>query len=304
MIEPELTWPMATLLAGVRLAGHLPLRVLHIAGSLFGGVLWLLNGRARKVTQRNLELVLPHEDLATRSRLARAALAETGKSMTEIARIWSGNPQRALALVRDVRGGELLDAALASERGVVICAPHLGCWELLNYWLAARMPLAIVYRPPKLASLEALLLKARGALEVEQVRAEGAGVRALYRRLASGGAVGILPDQQPKQGEGQFAPFFGIEALTMVLVSRLAHRTGAQVLFAFTERLPRGAGFRIHLNSAPDGVVDSELRVACSALNAGVERCVREAFVQYQWHYKRYSRRPQLGDPELYPDMR
>lgn len=243
MIEPELTWPMAMLLAGLRLAGHLPLRVLHAAGSVFGQLLWLLNGRARKVTQRNLELVLPQEDVAARNHLARGALIETGKSLTEIARVWSGNPQRALAMVRDVRGAELLDAALASKRGLIICAPHLGCWELLNYWLAARMPLAIVYRPPKFALLEALLLRARGALQVEQVRAEGAGVRALYRRLTSGGAVGILPDQQPKQGEGQFAPFFGVDALTMVLVSRLAHRTGAQVLFAFAERLPRGAGF-------------------------------------------------------------
>lgn len=117
-------------------------------------------------------------------------------------------------------------------------------------------------------------------------------MRTLYRRLAAGGVVGILPDQQPKQGEGEFAPFFGIEALTMVLVPRLAERTGATVLFAFAERLPRGAGFRIHLLPAPDGIADPDLRVACTALNAGVESCVRVAPEQYQWHYKRYSNRP------------
>ena len=42
--------------------------------------------------------------------------------------------------------------------------------------------------------------------------------------------VGILPDQQPKAGEGEFAPFFGKPALTMTLLGRLAQRSGAQVL--------------------------------------------------------------------------
>jgi len=148
--------------------------------------------------------------------------------------------------------------------------------------------------------MEPFLLRARGALDVEQVRAEGAGVRTLYKRPQSGGAVGILPDQQPRQGEGEFAPFFGVEALTMVLVSRLAQRTNANVLFAFAQRLPNGVGYDIHLLAAPDSVADTDLRVACTALNRGVEDCARIAFDQYQWHYKRYSLRPDKRVPNPY----
>jgi KDO2-lipid IV(A) lauroyltransferase len=104
--------------------------------------------------------------------------------------------------------------------------------------------------------------------------------------------IGILPDQQPKAGEGQFAPFFGTPALTMVLLSRLAQRTGATVLFAFAERLPNGAGFRIHILPAPHGIADDDLPTAVAALNRGVEDCVCIAPEQYQWAYKRYSIRP------------
>jgi KDO2-lipid IV(A) lauroyltransferase len=104
--------------------------------------------------------------------------------------------------------------------------------------------------------------------------------------------VGILPDQQPKQGEGEFAPLFGTPALTMVLLSRLAQRTGATVLFAFAERLQDGRGFRLHFLPAPPGVADPDLATAVAALNRGVEDCVRIAPAQYQWHYKRYSIRP------------
>ncbi len=301
-----MTLPFRLLLAFLSLAGLLPLRVLHAAGALLGHGSWIARGRERRVTEVNLRLIQTRNGAQTGQRPLdgsaagdvmealdpRRVLVETGRSVTEIARVWCGNPSRALELVREVRGGELFDAALASGRGVIVAAPHLGCWELLNYWLAARTPLAIVYRPPRNPDMEPFLRAARGAVEVEQVRAEGAGVRTLYRRLTAGGVVGILPDQQPKQGEGEFAPFCGIEALTMVLVPRLAERTGATVLFAFAERLPKGAGFRIQLLPAPPGIADRDLRIACTALNRGVEDCVRLAPLQYQWHYKRWSRRP------------
>lgn len=295
-----MTWLMRLLYALLWLGGLLPLRVLHALGSVSGDIAWWLKGRERRITEINLALMKAHDGALAGNLDARKVLRETGKSAIEVAKIWSGRPERALALVREVRGADLFEQALASGKGVIIAAPHLGCWELLSYWLAERTPLAIVYRPPRNAAVEPLLIKARGASKVEQVRAEGAGVRSLYRRLAGGGVVGILPDQQPRQGEGEFAPFFGIEALTMVLVPRLAERTGATVLFAFAERLPHGAGFRIHVQAAPPRIADTDLRIACSALNEGVERCVRVAPLQYQWHYKRYSISPPGPKRRLY----
>jgi KDO2-lipid IV(A) lauroyltransferase len=224
----------------------------------------------------------------------RSSLIESGKTLVEVARIWNGDARSALDLVREVRGAELFDAALRQGRGLIIAAPHLGCWELLNFWLCSRVDkLAIAYRPPRQLALEPLLVKARGAFAPEQVPAEGAaGVRRLFKRLSAGGVLGILPDQQPKQGEGEFAPFFGTPALTMVLLSRLAQRTGAAVLFAFAERLPQGAGYRIHVLPAPPGIADPDLPTAVAALNRGVEQCVALAPAQYQWSYKRYSIRP------------
>jgi KDO2-lipid IV(A) lauroyltransferase len=280
---------IAVLYLLLRLLALLPLRALHGIGAVVGWLSWRLDGRTARHTAVNIRLTRPQLDADALATLTRAALMESGKSATELALIWGGGARRALKLVREVRGAELFDAALAADKGVIIAAPHLGCWELLNHWLCARTPMAILYRPPRIAALEALLRRVRGDLAPEQVRAEGAGVRTLYKRLAAGGTVGILPDQKPRQGEGQVAPFFGVPALTMVLLPRLAARTGATVLYAFAERLPRGAGFRIHLLPAPDALADTDMLVACSALNRGVEACVERAFAQYQWHYKRFS---------------
>ena len=273
----------------LRLLGLLPLRLLHAAGAASGRVLRWRRGRTAHVTAVNLAIARPGLAPAAREALLREVMAEGGKSAAEIAKVWGAGAGRALGLVREVRGGELLDAALAAGKGVIIAAPHLGCWELLNYWLCSRTPMAILYRPPRFPAVEQLLRKVRGALAPEQVRAEGAGVRTLYKRLAAGGAVGILPDQKPRAGEGEFAPFFGRNALTMVLLPRLAARTGAAVLFAFAERLPHGAGFRIHLLEAPAGLDDADPQQACAVLNRGVEACIEIAFAQYQWHYRRWS---------------
>jgi Kdo2-lipid IVA lauroyltransferase/acyltransferase len=273
----------------LRLVSLLPLRVVQGLGALLGRWSLWRHGRSARFTEVNLRLTRPDMDDDGRAALLRETMEESGKSITEIAKIWGGGAQSALSLIRDVRGGELFDAALASGKGVIIAAPHLGCWELLNYWLCSRTPMAILYRAPRIAALEALLRKVRGALAPEQVRAEGAGVRTLYKRLAAGGSVGILPDQKPRAGEGEFAPFFGVDALTGVLLPRLAARTGATVLFSFAERLPRGEGYRIHILPAPEGLTDNDMKVACAALNHGVEACVQRAFPQYQWHYKRYT---------------
>lgn len=281
----------------MRLLGRLPLRVLHGAGSALGRLVLWRHGRVVQHTAANLRIVRPSLDVAGQQALLREAMIESGKSASEIIKIWGAGAERALGLVRSVRGEALLDAALAAGKGVIIAAPHLGCWELLNYWLCRKTPMAILYRPPRMAALEGLLRKARGALAPEQVRADGAGVRTLYKRLAAGGTVGILPDQKPRAGEGQFAPFFGRDALTMVLLPRLAARTGATVLFAFAERLPSGAGYRIHLLPAPTGLLDPDLAIACAALNQGVQSCVELAFAQYQWQYKRYSA---IGRPSPY----
>ena len=61
------------------------------------------------------------------------------------------------------------------------------------------------------------------------------------------------------------------------------------MLFAFAERLDAGAGYRIHLLAAPEGIAHDDAQVACTALNRGVQDSVELAFAQYQWQYKRWS---------------
>ncbi|GAB2496368.1 lauroyl acyltransferase [Pseudoxanthomonas sangjuensis] len=256
--------------------------------------LWLkIDARESRVARRNLELVYPELLPTQRAELHGRILRTTARQALETLRFWTHPPAGNLACIRSRSGDALYDQALASGKGVIVIAPHFGNWELLNQWLTSRGSFAFVYAPPESAIGNAFLLRARGnAGEVTQVRAEGPAVRQLWKILKAGGSLAILPDQQPKQGDGEFAPFFGIEALTMTLVSRLAERTGATVLCAWCERTGPDLEFALHVEPVEATVADTDPRTAAIALNRTIERVARRDPAQYQWTYKRYTLRP------------
>ncbi len=286
-------------------AARLPWPVLRAMADAMAWLSRATNGREARVARRNLELVRPDLAAAAREALLREILRTTSRQAFETLRLWTRPAARNLADIAEVHGEALFDAALADGRGLIVAAPHMGNWELLNQWLAAKTPLAILYRPPESAVGEAFLrrVRANAGGQVEQVRAEAAGVRTLLKRLQRGGVVGILPDQQPRVGDGAFAAFFGRQALTMTLLGRLAARSSARVLFAWCERLP-GAGaprFALHVAEAPTGIADPDPARAVAALNTGIEAIARRDFAQYQWTYKRFKYRPPgSGEPNPY----
>ena len=248
------------------------------------------DGRTARVVRRNLELAYPELLPGQRDTLAAGVLRTTARQALETLRFWTRPHARNLALIRESHGVDLFDAAIAAGRGVIVAAPHYGSWELLNQWLAAKTPLAILYAPPDSDIGEAFLRRVRAAHgdegRVTQVRAEGPAIRQLFKLLQGGGVAGILPDQQPKAGDGEFAPFFGIPALTMTLLSRLAQRTGATVLLGYCERIGEtadGPAFALRFHAVPDAAD------GVAALNAAVERVARRDPAQYQWTYKRWS---------------
>lgn len=255
---------------------------------------WLrLNAREARVAWRNLELAYPELDANQRRSLQHDILRTSARQVMETLYLWTHDPASNLSQHLKQRHGQALyDAALAAGKGVIVIAPHYGNWELLNQWLASRGPIAIVYAPPESPVGDEFLQLVRGGTNVRQVRAEGPAVRQLFKVLKDGGATGILPDQQPKNGDGVFVPFFGVQALTMTLVNRLAERTGATPLYAWCERIGPDLEFALHVEPAPPEIADPDLQRATGTLSAGIERIARRDPAQYQWTYKRYTLRP------------
>lgn len=277
----------------------LPLPVTHILGSLLGMTLWLFPGQVREVTKRNIALCLPDYTPARQRQLVRRCLQETGKTILETGALWLRPAPAILQLIRHVDGVEHIENAIAAGRGAILATPHLGAWEAAGLYCAARFNITCLYRPLRMPGLEKLVNQARSRAGGNYVPANGRGIRTLYKTLEEGGAVAMLPDQEPQAGSGVFAPFFGTPALTMVFLSRLTAKSGAPIVFVWCERLPWGRGYALHFRQPPQEIYADDLETSATGINRAVEQCIRECPAQYQWSYKRFRTRP-AGENSLY----
>lgn len=270
----------------------LPLRAAHALGHLFGLFLWHFSTRSRSVALTNIALCFTEMDKLSQTRLAKASLLETGKNITELGALWLWPAEKILQRVKQVSGGEYIEQANQQQQGIIFVAPHLGCWELIGLYY----PMLCLYRPPKMAQLDPLIRAARTRNGTRLAATDARGVRAILQALRKGEATGILPDQDPGQGNGLFAPFFGVQANTMTLVSKLAIKSKAKVIFTYAERLPKGQGYHLHFIPASNEIYGENSVVY---MNQQVESLIRQAPEQYLWHYKRFKTRPE-GEGDLY----
>ena len=274
---------VAALIPG--LAARLPLRLLHAAGGLLGWAAYLLSPTYRRLFRANLSLAYPDFP----GRLRRAAIAHAGRSIAELPYIWLRPDAEVRALVREVIGQELIDSAISEGRGIVYLTPHLGCFEIAARYVAGFAPITVLYRPPRQAWLRDFVEQGRAGQNVRLARADLGGVRMLIRALRRREAIGILPDQVPRRGEGVWAEFFGRPAYTMTLAARLVRTSGAALLLAVAERLSNGRGYRLTIHCPGDAVEDRPSEQGAT-INRMMEQLIRACPEQYLWAYDRYKR--------------
>jgi KDO2-lipid IV(A) lauroyltransferase len=272
----------------LRLVAALPLRSVYAIGGFLGHVVYWLSPTYRRRLNENLGLA-GYTDASTR----REAIAGAGRQGLETPWIWKRSRDDLIARtsVMDMR---LVDEVMADGRPVMFLLPHLGCFEVTGQFYAAfrpeakTRPITVLYRVPRKSILRPLVEAGRAADGLRLAPAELRGVRMLMKAMKDRHAVGILPDQVPSRGEGVWAPFFGRWAYTMTLPARLARQFDAIVLFVYGERLPRGAGYRIHLRRLQEPLTGDPAHDA-AVMNRGLESLIRECPTQYLWGYNRYK---------------
>lgn len=271
-----------------RILSKLPLPVLHALGAALGWLVYLASPAYRRRLQDNI-------GRAGYAGHLRGAIRESGKNLLELPFIWCAPPERVLKTAR-IENWELAQQALDSEHGVIFLTPHLGCFEIIAQAIAARIPLTVLYRPPRKEALKPLIEGARARHNLALAPANLAGVRILLKTLKKGGAIGLLPDQVPQQGEGVWANFFGKPAYTMTLPAKLHQMTGALIILSYAERLPRGGGYLIRFAPFEQNMGDSPVQQA-GAINSAMEQLIAGCPMQYFWSYNRYKTPPGVTAP-------
>lgn len=285
------------LLAVLRMLARLPLSWLHGAGAALGRLVYRVSPSYAARLRDNLYASAVCGGDAQCRELLRAVVAEAGKGIAELIAVWFGTDDKVARLAVACDGWSVVEVARARGKGIIIVTPHLGCFEMVSLYFVQRLPMTVMYRPPKLAWLEPVMIAGRTRWQATVAPANLRGVRTFYRTLQHGGTVGLLPDQAPGAGEGVWADFFGRPAYTMTLAVRLQRATGAAVIMVIAERLSGGRGYHLHFEELPTAQFDEV------ALNRAVETQVRRRPEQYLWSYNRYKV-PAGADAPPAPGMR
>ena len=280
----------------LRVLGCLPLLLLHASAWLLGNLLWLFPNKLRRLTQAHLHFCLLELSADQRRRIARQSLMHSMQAVMESPTIWFGPRWHLRRWLRNPAAEQQLKSLRANGKGVILLCPHIGSWELAGMFCAANGPMTSLYKPQK-GVMDTLIHEGRTRLGAQLVPTAAIGVKSLLQALKKGEMIGILPDHDPPEGSGVFAPFFGVPAHTTELVTKLAARTGAPVWFCLARRRDWGMGFEITLQAAPAEVAEATHGVA--ALNRAIEDVIRQMPEQYWWGYERYRRLP-TGAPSPY----
>jgi len=267
-----------------------PLWLLHAWGAWLGRLTHALSPSYRRRFADNARQAgVPASAL-------RPAIAEAGRLVAELPFLWLRPAGEPIGPSLQWTGLDAVAAAQGQGHGIVYLTPHMGCFEVTAQALAERFgashgPITVLYRPARQAWLRELMDGSRARPGLATAPATLAGVRQMIRSLRRGESVGLLPDQVPPEGMGVWAPFFGKPAYTMTLAARLVQQTGAVPLLIWGERLARGAGYVVHVESLgeplpTDAAAQQE---AAAVINRAMERLILKCPQQYLWGYNRYK---------------
>jgi KDO2-lipid IV(A) lauroyltransferase len=264
-----------------RLLAALPLGVLHRLGSVLGWAMYGMSPTYRRHLRENLAAAR-YDD----PRLRSGAIAAAGQMIAEVPHLWLRRQDEVAALVKETPGADDAYAAQKAGKAVLFLTPHMGAFEAAAQYAASRMPITVLYRRPKVAWLDPLMREGRGRANARLVPADRNGVREILAAIRRGEAIGLLPDQVPGVGEGEWTEFFGRPAYTMTLAAKLAARDDVACYIVFAKRLARGAGYSIVVRALPPSR-DGES--ATRRINRALEELIAECPEQYLWGYNRYK---------------
>ncbi len=283
----------------LRLFALLPWRAVQAVGAAIGWLMWKLPNRSREVARVNLAKCFPELSTVEREALLGRALMDIGRTFTESACAWIWPAQKSIDLVREVEGLDVLEAALASGKGVVGITSHLGNWEVLNHFYCAQCKPIIFYRPPKLKAVDELLQKQRVQMGNKVAASTKEGILSVIKEVRRGGAVGIPADPEPSLSSGVFVPFCATQALTSKFVPNMLSGGKAVGVFLHALRLADGSGYKVILEAAPEGMYSDNVEEGVAAMSAVIGRYVQAYPSQYMWTMKRFKKRP-AGEAKWY----
>ncbi len=303
----QLLYYLASGLVGLIQA--LPLITVARLGRFFGGLVYVLDARHRRVARRNLTMCFGKEKSVEEIRaLARENFKRIGENFLCAIKSSSMSFEQVEGHVEIVGAEKLFfSTEFAPKASIVVAIGHFGNFELFGQ-LARGLPLhrrATTYRALKSPAINRLLQKLRersGCLYFER-RTEGAALRTALR--TNNLVLGLLCDQHSGD-RGLRLPFLGHDCNTTKAPAIFALRFDAPLHTAICFRTEL-ARWRIEIGDAIPTREKGEPRSLAAIMldvNRAFETAVRRDPANWFWVHKRWKQSrlktalPGAGDDE------
>lgn len=247
----------AAIRVALAIAGVLPRRALSLVCRALGAVAYVALGRERRRVRRRLAAGLgrPQPEKAVR-----AAFRGAAEVLADTLVLLDPNEPAGKTLTLPASSSLVFRDALAEGRGVVFVSAHLGSWERMAALLAAHgFPVTTVARESYDPRLTTLYERVRGPRGVRSIyRGSPGAVRAIWRALDAGRAVGFLVDL-PTRVPSVGCRVFGEDADVALGPAQIALARGTPVLVGTPAPGSDGVVVRIARIESDDAATPSAL---------------------------------------------
>ena len=272
----------------------------QVGAVLVGLGWWPFRFRADRVV-RAVRACFPEFSEARVREVARESYRGLGRTAMEMIFLSRAGEEAVLGAFSDVEGWELIEAALAREKGVIIISAHLGNWELCAAYIAARrVPFDAIAMHMANPLTDGFVKRTRERFGMRQVFDDEA-VRTTPRALKEGRAVGFMSDQGAKGLASTFVDFFGRPAKTPRGAAVFGLRSRLPMIFVTAIRQP-DLSYKFYAATVPlaeSGDKERDIEDTVKNYTKVIEDFVKRFPEQYFWQHRRWKRQPPDTPPHL-----
>ena len=276
---------------GLVLIRHIPSGLRRLFAVGLAGFGYRLSLKHRLIALYNLSRSFPDKKLEEIVKIAKKSYRNfsfVAAEFFDIPYLNKSNLHRWIS----IEGLDNYKQACREGKGVLLFGAHFGNWEIGNAALAVMtQPFIFVYRILDSPLLEKVITGVRASYGNISLSKQNT-MRKMIRLLKNGTTISLLIDQNVAWYGGVFVDFFGRKACTTSGLALLASHTEAQVLPAFTRRLPNGKylleiGKKVEIITS--GNREADVLINTQNFTRIIEEQIRKYPEQWFWVHQRWK---------------